>query len=51
VIILGVILLVLGYFLVIPILETIGIILLILGAILWLLGATGHPVAGRNYWY
>ena len=49
--ILGVILLLIGLFASIPILWTIGIILLIIGAIFWILGATGRAVAGRRYWY
>ncbi|GAA1402822.1 DUF6131 family protein [Catellatospora coxensis] len=49
--ILGLILLLLGYFLHISILWTIGLILLIVGAILWILGAVGRPVGGRrHYW-
>ncbi|MEV4412894.1 DUF6131 family protein [Catellatospora sp. NPDC049609] len=45
------ILLLLGYFLNISILWTIGLILLIVGAILWILGAVGRPVGGRrHYW-
>ncbi|MPY32441.1 hypothetical protein FNH09_14545 [Streptomyces adustus] len=47
-IILGVILLVIGFLTGISILWTIGIILLILGAVLWILGAMGHAVAGRT---
>ncbi|BCJ70771.1 hypothetical protein CS0771_03150 [Catellatospora sp. IY07-71] len=48
---LGLILLLLGYFLNIGILTTIGLILLIVGAILWILGAVGRPVGGRrHYW-
>jgi Family of unknown function (DUF6131) len=51
VIILGVILLVLGLVFQIPVLWTIGIILLVVGAALWIAGATGHAVAGRrHYW-
>jgi hypothetical protein len=50
-IVLGVVLLLLGYFLVVPILETIGIILLVVGAVLWVLSAAGRPVAGRSRWY
>lgn len=49
--ILGVVLLLLGYFLVVPILETIGVILLVVGAVLFILGAVGRPVGGRNVWY
>lgn len=50
-IILGIVLLVLGYLLGVPILQTLGIILLIVGAVLWLLGAVGRPVAGRRVWF
>ncbi len=50
-IVLGVILLILGFVFSIQILWTIGIILLVIGAILWILGAVGRPVAGRRYWY
>jgi hypothetical protein len=50
-IILGVILLVLGFLLSIPILWTIGIILLIVGAVLFLLGRTGREVGGRRHYY
>jgi hypothetical protein len=50
-IVLGVILLLLGYFLHIGILSTIGIILLVIGAVLWLLGAVGRPVGGRKVWF
>ncbi|GAY18554.1 DUF6131 family protein [Mycobacterium sp. shizuoka-1] len=50
-IVLGAILLILGFVLKIQILWTIGIILLVVGAVLWLLGSIGRPVAGRRYWY
>ncbi|WP_369243675.1 DUF6131 family protein [Streptomyces sp. R41] len=50
-IILGVILLVIGFLANIAILWTIGIILLVIGAILWILGSLGHAVRGRrHYW-
>lgn len=51
VIILGILLLVLGYVLPLPLLYTIGWILVVIGVILWIVGAIGHPVAGRRYWY
>lgn len=50
-IILGVILLVVGYLLAIPILWTIGIILIVVGAILLLLGSAGRAVGGRRHYY
>ncbi|MCX2931441.1 DUF6131 family protein [Mycobacterium sp. CVI_P3] len=50
-IVLGAILLILGFVLNIPILWTIGVILLVVGAVLWLLGSIGRPVGGRRYWY
>ena len=51
VIILGIILLVLGYVLGVSILVTVGIILLVIGAVLWILGAVGRPVGGRKVWF
>lgn len=50
-IVLGIILLVLGYLLGIQILWILGIVLLVVGAILALLGAVGRPVGGRRYYY
>ncbi|MFG2721284.1 DUF6131 family protein [Streptomyces sp. NPDC048416] len=50
-IVLGVILLVVGFVAGISILWTIGVILLVIGVILWILGAVGHAVGGRrHYW-
>jgi hypothetical protein len=51
VIILGLILLVLGFLLKISILWTIGIIVLVIGLVLLLLGSAGRAVGGRrHYW-
>jgi uncharacterized membrane protein HdeD (DUF308 family) len=51
VIVLGVILLLLGFLFHVSILWTIGIILLVIGAVLWIAGSVGRPVAGRrHYW-
>ncbi len=50
-VILGIILVVIGYFAGLAILETIGGILLVIGLILWILGAVGRPVAGRKVWF
>jgi Family of unknown function (DUF6131) len=51
VIVLGIILLVVGFLLGIPVLWTIGIILVVIGAILALLGAVGHAVGGRRHYF
>jgi hypothetical protein len=51
VIILGLVLLLLGFLLKISILWTIGIILIVVGAVLYVLGSTGRAVGGRrHYW-
>lgn len=50
-IVLGAILLILGWVLGISILYTIGIILLIVGVVLFALGASGRAVGGRSHWY
>jgi hypothetical protein len=51
VIILGIILVLIGWLASISILTTIGLILIVVGLILALLGATGRAVGGRKYWY
>jgi hypothetical protein len=50
-IILGIILLIVGFVAKIAILWTIGIIILVLGAILALLGMVGHAVGGRRHYF
>jgi fatty-acid desaturase len=50
-IIFGIILLVIGLVAKIPILWTIGVILVVIGAIFWILGALGHAVGGRKHYY
>lgn len=47
--ILGLLFLLLGYLTGVGILQTLGIILLVVGAVLWILGAMGHPVGGRRH--
>jgi hypothetical protein len=50
-IILGVILLIIGFVAAIHILWILGIVVLVIGLILALLGAVGHAVGGRrHYW-
>lgn len=50
-IILGIILLVIGFLTKITILWTIGIVVLVIGLILLVLGLTGRAVGGRKHWY
>lgn len=50
-IILGIILLIIGFVAKIAILWTIGIILVVIGAILFLLGSLGHAVGGRRHYF
>jgi hypothetical protein len=50
-IVIGIILLIIGFLTGISILWTIGIIVIVLGLIAMLLGATGHAIGGRrHYW-
>jgi hypothetical protein len=51
VIILGVILLVVGFLLHIPVLYTIGIIVAVIGVVFLILGAMGRAVGGRKVWF
>ena len=50
-IVLGLVLLVVGYLTGISILTTIGVILLVVGAILFILGSMGRAVGGRKHYY
>jgi hypothetical protein len=50
-IILGIILLVIGFVARIAILWTLGIIVVVIGAILALLGMAGHAVGGRRHYF
>lgn len=50
-IVIGVVLLLAGFFLGIPLLTTLGVIVLIIGAILMLAGRSGHAVGGRRHYY
>jgi phosphate/sulfate permease len=51
VIVLGVILLVIGFIVGIPVLYTIGIVLAVAGVALAILGGTGRKIGGRAHWY
>lgn len=50
-IILGIILLALGYFLGVQLLYFLGGLLLVVGVVLMILGSTGRAVAGRRHFY
>jgi hypothetical protein len=48
---LGVILIIVGIVLSIPVVYSIGIVLLVVGLILFALGAMGRAVGGRRHYY
>jgi hypothetical protein len=50
-IVLGVILLIVGFLAGISILWTIGIVVLVVGAVLAIAGGTGRRIGGRAHWY
>jgi hypothetical protein len=50
-IVLGVVLLLIGFIAKIPILWGIGIVVLVIGLILVILGAMGRAVGGRRHYY
>jgi Family of unknown function (DUF6131) len=50
-IVLGIVLLIIGSVANIPLLITVGGILLVIGVILWVLGAMGRAVGGRKHYY
>lgn len=50
-IILGIILLVLGFVLHVGILWTLGIIAIVIGAILWILGSMGRQIGPRSHYW
>jgi len=51
VIVLGIILLIIGFVAKVAILWTIGIILVLIGAVLWILGSMGRAVGGRSHYW
>jgi hypothetical protein len=48
---LGIILLIVGFIVGIPVLWTLGVILLVIGLILAVLGMAGRSVGGRRHYY
>jgi hypothetical protein len=51
VIVLGLILMLIGFIVGIPVLWSIGIVVLVIGLILLLLGAVGREVGGRKHYF
>ncbi len=51
VIVLGVVLLIIGFLFHVPIIWTLGILAIVIGAILALVGAAGREIGGRRHWY
>jgi membrane protein implicated in regulation of membrane protease activity len=50
-IILGIVLLIIGFVTPIHILWVAGGVVLVVGLVLWLLGSRGHQVGGRHHYY
>jgi hypothetical protein len=50
-IILGVVLIVIGFLVGIPVLYTIGIVLAVVGVVFAILGGTGRAIGGRAHWF
>ena len=50
-VLLGIVLLILGFVFAIHILWILGIIALVIGVIVWFLGATGRAVGGRSHYF
>lgn len=48
---LGVVLLIIGFIVKVPILWSLGILLVVIGVIFELLGAAGRAVGGRRHYY
>jgi uncharacterized membrane protein HdeD (DUF308 family) len=51
VIVLGIVLLIIGFIAKVPIIWTLGVIAIVIGAVLALLGVAGREVGGRRHWY
>jgi Family of unknown function (DUF6131) len=50
-IVLGIVLLLIGFVAGIPILWTVGVILVVVGLVLAVLGSTGRAIGGRRHYY
>lgn len=50
-IVLGIVLLIVGFLAKVAIIWTLGIVVVVLGAVLALLGTAGREIGGRRHWY
>jgi Family of unknown function (DUF6131) len=50
-IVFGLVLLIIGFVAAIPIVWSLGVIVLLIGLVLAVLGAAGHAVGGRRHYY
>lgn len=50
-IVIGIILLLIGFLTGVAILWTIGVIVLVIGLVLWIAGSLGHAVGGRRHYF
>jgi hypothetical protein len=47
----GIVVMIVGLLVSVPVLWSLGVIVLIIGLVLWLLGALGHAVGGHRHYY
>jgi hypothetical protein len=47
----GVVLMLIGLLLGVPVLWSLGVILVVIGLVFWILGAAGHAIGGRRHYY
>jgi uncharacterized membrane protein HdeD (DUF308 family) len=50
-ILLGIVLLIIGFIAAVPFIWTLGVIAIVIGAVLAISGRAGHQLAGRSHWY
>jgi hypothetical protein len=50
-IVLGIVLLLIGFLVGVPILWTVGVILAVVGVVFELMGSTGRAIGGRRHYY
>ena len=50
-IVIGVIIMLIGFIAKIPVLWSLGILVAVIGIVLLLLGAAGREIGGRKHWY